>query len=95
MSKVYDLEEKIMECWSILDQIDTTLQIVDRTSCNEDAISNALVGIKQLYQTKFEVLFETFEEVLRENHNKKLETIANNNYTTSTSNGTSTTIIFK
>jgi hypothetical protein len=100
MSKIYDLEEKIMDCWSVTDDISTTLSIIDRTACDEDAVCNALIGIKQLYQTKFELLFETFEEVLREHH--KIKSLSHsisvgNTITTSntdTPSGT-TTISFK
>jgi hypothetical protein len=98
MNKILDLEERIMDCWNILEQIDTTLQIVDRTKCDEDAVSNALIGIKQLYQTKFEVMFETFEDVVREYYNKNKNTYTttdNSTITASSSEGTSTTITFK
>jgi hypothetical protein len=98
MSKILDLEEHIMNCWTILEQIDTTLQIVDRTECDMDAVSNALIGIKQLYQTKFEVMFETFEEVVGEYYKKNKNTYTttdNSTITTGSSEGSSTTITFR
>jgi hypothetical protein len=88
--RIHELEERIMECWSILDHIDTTLQIVDRTGGDIDAVSNALIGIKQLYQTRFEMLFETFEDI----GVKKLRDIHRRNTTTTSSGGTTTNVIF-
>jgi len=98
MSKILDLEDRIMNCWNILEQIDTTLQIVDRTECDKDAVSNALIGIKQLYQTKFEVMFETFEDVVGEYYNRNKNTYTttdNSTITAASSGGTSTTITFR
>jgi hypothetical protein len=100
MSKIYDLEEKIMDCWSVTDDIDTTLSIIDRTACDEDAVCNALIGIKTLYQTKFELLFETFEEVVREYYKTKSLSYSTSVGSTITTSNTdipsgTTTISFK
>jgi hypothetical protein len=88
--RIHELEERIMECWSIIDHIDTTLQIVDRTGGDIDAVSNALIGIKHIYQTRFEMLFETFDSI----GVKKLRDIHRQNTTTSSSGGTTTNVIF-
>jgi hypothetical protein len=96
--RIHELEERIMECWSIIDHIDTTLQIVDRTGGDVDAVSNALIGIKQLYQTRFEMLFETFEDIgvkkLRDIHKLNNTYHVSNTTTTSSSDGTTTNVIF-
>lgn len=67
------LEERIMDCWLVIDQLNTVLSIIDRNGCDEDVITNAIIGIKTLYNNRFEVLFEAFEEVLAENHKTSQE----------------------
>jgi hypothetical protein len=104
MYKLFDLEEKIMNCWSILDDIDTALSIAERTNCNEDKVCNALIGIKTLYQTKFEILFESLEEVIGDrykatsvNYCNNAETVSTGTIVTSSTEnvGRTTTISFK
>lgn len=72
MNKILDLEEKIMDCWSITDHIKTTLTIIEKSNNNEDSVTNALIGINELYNTRFELLFESFEEAIHEYHQLKL-----------------------
>lgn len=64
MSRFLDLEKKIMDCWSIIDHIDTTLVIIEKSNNNEDSVINALIGVKELYNARFEVLFESFENLI-------------------------------
>jgi hypothetical protein len=65
--EVYDLEQPIMECWSICDDLKTVIiQIYDGDSePTKDEIGNVLMGMQQIYQWKFEQLFHQFEEVLK------------------------------
>jgi hypothetical protein len=92
-NKIYQLEEKIMDCWRIIDDLNTTLDIIDHTGCDNDAVSNAVIGIKELYNIRFEILFNTFEEVLlelRNSHNSQNTT----NTTANSSVGGTTTLKF-
>ena len=64
----FDLEQEIMNCWHVTNDIDSVAHFVGQTSMNpkdQDAILNMLLGMKQLYEVKFGVLFETFEELVR------------------------------
>ena len=66
MAKLNDLEEKIMDCWSVCNDLETVYQqIVDeeREPTTTELI-NALMGMQQLYQWKFEQLLNKYEEVL-------------------------------
>ena len=66
MAKLNDLEEKIMDCWSVCNDLETVYQqIVDeeREPTTTELI-NALMGMQQLYQWKFEQLLYKYEEVL-------------------------------
>lgn len=68
MTGFSDLESEIMKCWQVTDDIDTLFSHVcesDFGKLDNDQISNALLGIKTLYDIKFSKLFETYEAVLR------------------------------
>lgn len=64
----FDFEQQLLDCWNITTDIDTLFKAVgDRpTPLTEDEIMNTLLGIKQLYELKFEHLFEMFEESIND-----------------------------
>ena len=67
MSKLYDLEPHIMDCWSVCNDLESVFKQVgdgERVP-TEDEMMNVLIGINQLYQWKFEQLFFKYEEILR------------------------------
>jgi hypothetical protein len=73
--KIFDLEQEIMECWHVVEDIDmvTAWFINDpRWEGMEPALADALMNkysaIKQLYELRFEKLWSTFEEVCGEHH---------------------------
>tara|TARA_R110000744_G_scaffold334643_6_gene439939 strand:- start:2333 stop:2569 length:237 start_codon:yes stop_codon:yes gene_type:complete len=68
MSKLYDLEPMIMDCWQVCNDIEVVFkQIGDgEREPTPDEMINTLIGMKQLYQWKFEQLFNKYEDVLRE-----------------------------
>ena len=71
MSTQFDLEQRIMQCWGIVDDIDMLFTHVldsDPPPTHDD-IANVLLGLKQLYDMKFYTLFSTFEKYLAEKHN--------------------------
>ena len=65
MAKLYDLEEKIMDCWSVCNDLAVVFkQVGDGERLpTEDEMMNVLIGMQQLYQWKFEQLFNKFEQV--------------------------------
>ena len=66
--KVHDLEQHIMDCWSVCDDISTVFKQVgdgDREPTTDETM-NVLLGMQQLYQWKFEQLFRAYEMVLQE-----------------------------
>jgi hypothetical protein len=76
---IFDLEQQIMQCWHIVDDVDiVTEHFVDSLDWAEDhfspkamdAMMNKYFGIKELYDVKFQKLFETFEKVCREYHKR-------------------------
>lgn len=61
MTDRFDLEQQIMQCWNLVDELDYVAELVT----DNDKAMNLLFGLKQLYQMKFERCFETFEKCLR------------------------------
>jgi hypothetical protein len=55
----FDLEQNILDAWHVVDDISTVYGRIDTLS--QDEIMNLLLGLKTLYQIKFEKLFESFE----------------------------------
>ena len=68
MPKLYDLEPMIMDCWQVCNDLEVVFrQIGDgERKPTPDELMNALLGMQQVYQWKFEQLFFKYEEVLRD-----------------------------
>jgi len=64
--KINDLEPHIMDCWSVCNDLETVFkQIGDgEREPTHDELMNALMGMRQVYQWKFEQLFFKYEQVL-------------------------------
>jgi hypothetical protein len=72
MTKLYELETHIMDCWSVCNDLETVFkQIGDgERDITEDEMMNALMGMQQLYQWKFEQLFYKFEVIQKAQRDK-------------------------
>lgn len=66
MTTTFDLEQHIMNCWNVTDDLEVLNEAVLERDLTQDEISNILTGMKSLYHLKFETLFETFEKALKE-----------------------------
>ena len=62
MSNRFDLEQDIMQCWNVCEDIQLALDCWD--TLTEDAKQNYLIGLKQMYQMKFERTWSTFEKCI-------------------------------
>ena len=60
MKTRFNLEQDIMNCWQIVDDLDAVAG-----SITDEDTKNLLLGVKKLYQIKFEKLFSTFEDVVK------------------------------
>jgi hypothetical protein len=58
----FDLEQEILDCWHIVDDLDVVINS-EQLNLNDDML-NILIGLKQLYQLKFERTFQTFEQLV-------------------------------
>ena len=69
----FDLEQQIMSCWNVVDDIDAIYKYVGdhedfigMDPAHSDKISNLLLGISSLYNLKFQTMFSTFESLISE-----------------------------
>lgn len=62
----YKLEEAIMSCWNVVEDIRTIYEFPDQRKMTEDELQNSLLGLMTIYQLKFEKLFDIYEQLLRE-----------------------------
>ena len=60
MTHRFDLEQNIMQCWNVCDDIQLYLDMHD--NMDEDQRLNYLIGLKQMYQMKFERCWNSFEQ---------------------------------
>lgn len=65
MSDRFDLEQNILDCWKITDDIDLLYKNVMESDLDKDNVSNVLLGLQAIYSMRFEQLWETFETVVR------------------------------
>lgn len=73
MADRFELEQKIMDCWGVVDDVselfDYILNSPDFESMDPkqaDKIANVLLGLTSIYAIKFENLFNIFEDCCRE-----------------------------
>lgn len=63
----FHVEQEIMNCWQIVDDLGTLLDAIDKNA-TEDQIANIIIGIKDLYNFKFEKLYDNFSELVETNN---------------------------
>lgn len=61
--KMFDLGQSILDCWRVTSDIELVYDNFD--SMSKDEVLNALLGIKQLYELKFNKAFNDFEELTK------------------------------
>lgn len=68
MTNRFDFEQKIMQCWSVVEDIKAlNEQLQDSPgTMTHDQVANYLLGLETIYQVKFEQLFNMFEQMIRE-----------------------------
>ena len=64
----FDFEQQIMNCWNVTTDLKDLNEAVLESDLTSDQISNALMGIEQLYQIRFDKLFRQFEQMVKEQH---------------------------
>ena len=79
--KIFDLEQEILDAWRVLDDVDLTLNYFVEDPKFEhmpadisDELMNKFMGIKELYELKFNKLWNTFEQHCKEYHSIRKST---------------------
>ena len=65
MKNRFDFEQEIMGVWNIIEELKVLHEGVLERDLTNDQISNILSGMTELYQMKFEIVFEAFEQLVR------------------------------
>jgi len=60
----FDFEQQIMDCWRITDDIRDASEGLLEGDLNTDETANILIGLRQLYELKFNKLWDMFEGVM-------------------------------
>jgi len=66
MTNRFDLEQRIMNCWNVCDDIGALYEGVMNEEMSKDQIANVLLGLRELYQLKFDTMFHTFEACIKD-----------------------------
>lgn len=64
MKTRFDLEQEIMNCWKVVDDLDVVRHALLEQDADADRIDNMLLGLAELYQVKFDIMFKTFESLV-------------------------------
>ena len=62
----FDLEQDIMKCWNVTDDVDLLYRNVMEGDLSKDDIANALLGIQSLYNMRFDEMFRHFEQLIKD-----------------------------
>lgn len=70
MTDRFDLEQQILNCWHVLQDIDLLHTNVlegkpEGGAMTTDEISNYLLGLESIYELKFQQLFDTFSQLVK------------------------------
>ena len=65
MTDRFKLEEQIMECWGVVDNL-RLVYSEEYQDATEDVKLNILIGLVDLYDLKFQILQTTMEQLIRE-----------------------------
>lgn len=69
-NKIFDLEQSILQCWNVCDDLNLLYsETMERPRpLTQDEMANILLGMKLMYQMKFEKCFSEFEQISNHYH---------------------------
>jgi hypothetical protein len=62
----FDFEQQIMSCWNVTTDLKDLAEGALENDMSHDQIANALIGMRELYELRFDKLFRQFEQMVRE-----------------------------
>lgn len=75
MSDRYDVEQSLMSCWTVIDDIKLLSEAVLDGKMDTDDIANYLIGLHSVYGLKFQKCFDQFSELQRRQWEERAEII--------------------
>ena len=66
MSDRFDLEEQMLNCWNVTKDINVLTEGVMEKDLTKDQIANALMGLEQIYDLKFDKMWTTFIKLIED-----------------------------
>jgi hypothetical protein len=64
MSNIQDLEQEVLRCWEVSQDLDLLAQEYE----HDDDICNRVLGIKHVYDMRFNKAWDTYEKLVKEHH---------------------------
>jgi hypothetical protein len=64
MSHIQDLEQEVLRCWEVTQDLDLLAQEYE----HDDDICNRVLGIKHVYDMRFNKAWDTYEKVVTEHY---------------------------
>lgn len=64
----FDLEQQLMDCYHVVDDLNILFEaIMEDENFNRDSISNVVLGLKEVYNLRFNKCVSTFEKLVETN----------------------------
>ena len=63
MSDRFDFEQQLQKCWLVTDDLGELAEAISEQDLSTDQTVNALIGLQQMYELKFNKLWDLFEDV--------------------------------
>jgi len=74
MKTRFDFEDMLMKCWHVTDDIELVITMVEDmelSAKDQDKLMNILIGMKELYNTRFIATFGVFEDLVKQQYFEK------------------------
>jgi len=67
---IFDLEQDILSCWNITGDLKLLEEAILEKDYSRDEIANVVLGLRVLYEMRFEKAWSSFEETCKEYHRR-------------------------
>ena len=71
MNIQFELEQAILNCWNVVEDIKDYRTALDNGELTEDEKDNYLIGLEAIYSVKFTKTFDLFEKLVQEIYQAK------------------------
>jgi hypothetical protein len=65
---VFDLEQELLSCWQITSDLKLLEEGILEKDMTRDDINNVVLGLRTLYELKFDKAWNSFEKITKEYH---------------------------